>query len=54
MANILKMEKRILFQRLLALGWSYRRIQRETRIRRETDSKLIPKNTRVNVSSFIR
>jgi len=39
MANVLKMEKRVLVQQLLALGWSYRRIQEETGIRRETVSK---------------
>jgi transposase len=39
MANVLKMEKQILIQQLLALGWSYRRIQAETGIRRETVAK---------------
>jgi transposase len=39
MANVLKMEKQILIRQLLDLGWSYRRIERETGIRRETISK---------------
>ena len=42
MANVLKMEKRVLLQELLALGWSYRRIQKETGIHRETVSKYDP------------
>ncbi len=32
MSNVLKMEKQALIQQLLALGWSYRRIQKETGI----------------------
>ena len=43
MANVLKMEKQILIQQLLALGWSYRRIQFETGIRRETVAKYDPR-----------
>ena len=39
MSNVLKMEKQTLIAELLALGWSYRRIERETGIRRETVSK---------------
>ena len=39
MANVLKMEKQILIRQLLSLGWSFRRIERETGIRRETISK---------------
>ncbi len=39
MANVLKMEKQILIQQLLALGWSYRQIEKETGIRRETVAK---------------
>lgn len=46
MANTLKMEKQILIQQLLELGWSYRRIQRETGIRRETISKYDPNHPR--------
>jgi len=42
MANVLKMEKQILVQQLLDLGWSYRRIQAETGIRRETVAKYDP------------
>jgi hypothetical protein len=41
MANVLKMEKQILIQQLLSLGWPYRRIQNETGIRRETVSKYV-------------
>jgi transposase len=36
MPNILKMEQKLLIEQLLKLGWSYRRIERETRHRRET------------------
>lgn len=36
MANVLRMEKQVLVQQLIELGWSYRRIERETGIRRET------------------
>jgi transposase len=43
MANVLKMEKQVLIQQLLALGWSYRRIQAETGIRRETVAKYDPR-----------
>ena len=39
MANVLSMEKQILVQQLIELGWSYRRIERETGIRRETISR---------------
>lgn len=39
MANKLKMEKKTLIQQLVTLGWSYRRIEKETGIRRETVSK---------------
>jgi len=39
MANVLKMEKQTLITELLALGWSYRRIEKETGIRRETVAK---------------
>ena len=42
MSNVLKMEKQILIQQLLSLGWSYRRIESETGIRRETVSKYDP------------
>jgi transposase len=42
MANTLKMAKQILINQLLKLGWSYRRIQAETGIRRETVSKYDP------------
>jgi transposase len=42
MANVLKMEKMILIKQLLALGWSYRRIESETGIRRETVAKYDP------------
>jgi len=46
MANVLKMEKQILIQQLLALDWSYRRIESETGIRRETISKYDPNHPR--------
>ena len=36
MANVLKMDKQILIRQLLDLGWSYRRIHRETGIHRDT------------------
>ena len=39
MANNLKMEKKILIKQLVALGWSFRRIEKETGIHRETVSK---------------
>jgi transposase len=44
MANTMKMEKKDLIQALLKKGWSYRRIQDETGIRRETVSKYDPDN----------
>lgn len=43
MGNVLKMEKQVLIQQLIALGWSYRRIQAETGIHRETVSKYDPR-----------
>ena len=36
MVNVLKMEKKQTVLALLKLGWSYRRIERETGVRRET------------------
>ncbi len=39
MANYLKMPKKQQVLALLELGWSYRRIQRETGVRRETVSE---------------
>ena len=39
MANYLQMAKRQQVQALLLLGWSYRRIQAETGVRRETISR---------------
>ena len=36
MANFLKMEKKQTVLALLRLGWSYRGIERETGVRRET------------------
>ena len=39
MANFLKMEKKQTVLALLRLGWAYRRIERETGVRRETISK---------------
>ncbi len=46
MSNTLKMENQILIQQLLKLGWSYRRIEKETGIRRETISKCDPNHPR--------
>ena len=46
MANVLKMEKQILIKQLLDLGWSYRRIEVETGIRRETVSRYDPNHPR--------
>ena len=46
MANVLKMEKQILIKQLLTLGWTYRRIEAETGIRRETVSKYDPNHPR--------
>ena len=42
MANFLKMEKKQTVLALLRLGWSYRGIERETGVRRETISKYDP------------
>lgn len=42
MANRLKMEKKQTVLALLKLGWSYRRIQRETGVRRETIARYDP------------
>lgn len=42
MANVLKMEKRETVLALLKLGWSYRRIERETGVRRETIARYDP------------
>ena len=42
MANFLKMEKKQTVLALLRLGWAYRRIERETGVRRETISKYDP------------
>ncbi len=39
LANYLKMTKRQTSSALLALGWSFRRIERETGVRRETISR---------------
>ena len=39
MANYLKMPKKAQVLALLALGWSYRRIEAETGVRRETVSE---------------
>lgn len=42
MANVLKMDKQTLIRQLLNLGWSYRRIHRETGIHRDTIAKYDP------------
>lgn len=44
MANVLKMDKQSLIKQLLDLGWSYRRIHRETGIHRDTIAKYDPKH----------
>ncbi len=41
MSNYLKMDKKQMIVSLRKLGWSYRRIQRETGVRRETISKYV-------------
>jgi len=51
MANTLKMAKQILIKQLLKLGWSYRRIENETGIRRETVSKYDPDHPSKNDNS---
>ena len=42
MANTLKMEKKQTVLALLKLGWSYRRIEREVGVRRETIARYDP------------
>lgn len=42
MANVLKMEKKQTVLALLKVGWSYRRIERETGVRRETIARHDP------------
>jgi transposase len=42
MANVLKMDKQTLIKQLLELGWSHRRIHRETGIHRDTIAKYDP------------
>ena len=51
MANILNMEKQTLIKQLLKLGWSYRRIEKETGIRHETVSKYDPNHPRYREDS---
>lgn len=46
MSHVLKMEDRLIIQKLLELGWSYRRIEAETGFRRETISKYDPNHPR--------
>ena len=43
MGNQLKMADKQRIQALLELGWSYRRIQRETGVRRETVARYAPR-----------
>ena len=43
MGNYLKMADKQRIQALIELGWSYRRIQRETRVDRETVAKYDPR-----------
>lgn len=58
MANYLKMAVKQQIQALLALGWSYRRIERETGVRRETISRYdregISKPAKVPAGSELR
>jgi transposase len=51
MANTLKMERQTLIKQLLKLGWSYRRIEKETGIRHETVSKYDPNHPRYHDNS---
>ncbi|MCD6568232.1 MAG: hypothetical protein J7K94_05825 [Dehalococcoidia bacterium] len=57
MGNHLKMADKQRIQALLELGWSYRRIQRETELRREAvaryDSRRNPKAAKVPTGSAI-
>lgn len=46
MSNVLKMDKQVLVRQLIDLGWSYRRIQRETGIRRETIARYDPRRAK--------
>ena len=46
MTNVLKMEKQILIKQLLELGWTYRRVEAEAGIRRETVSRYDPNHPR--------
>lgn len=51
MGNYLKMDKKNLIIALDSLGWSYRRIERETGVRRETISKYVnPKDSKPAIS----
>lgn len=43
MGNYLKMADKQRIQALLELGWSYRRIERETGVRRETVARYDPR-----------
>lgn len=55
MANVLKMDKQTLIKQLLALGWSYRRIHRETGIHRDTIARYDPEHPkRANVPTGIQ
>ena len=54
MAHTLKVEKQVLIKQLLQLGWSYRRIEREIGIRRETISKYDPNHPRYKGHSKAR
>ena len=56
MGNYLKMADKQRILALLELGWSYRRIQREAGVRRETvsryDPRRRPKAAKVSIGSF--
>lgn len=51
MANVLKMDQQAAIRGLLERGWSYRRIERETGIRRETIARYDPRHPRYGSGS---
>ena len=55
MGNYLKMPDKRRVLALLELGWSYRRIERETRVRRETVARYDPRRqSKAAISSISR
>ncbi|MCG3156392.1 MAG: hypothetical protein DKINENOH_03016 [bacterium] len=51
MSHVLKMTNQLIIKKLLELGWSYRRIEVETGIPRETISKYDPRHPRYQPSA---